>query len=280
MDQKPILKICTKCKIPKLLEEFHWRNKSIGLRQPSCKKCIKDRKKQYYENNKEKILKHNKIYYQKNKDGIKACNKLYRKNNKEKVLEHKKQYYKNNKKTVITHQKQYYENNKELISGYRNQYYIKNRKHLKEYQKQYYKNYKKLIVLYQKQYRKNNRSVINDRVRDRLNTDPIFKLKHYVSTHIRRALRSNKSGRHWEDLVGYTLIDLKLHLERQFKLNMCWENYGKWHIDHCKPVSWFKKTEKELLKAWQLSNLQPMWAKENLIKGNRWQSPRIIIVVK
>jgi hypothetical protein len=115
---------------------------------------------------------------------------------------------------------------------------------------------------------------------DRLHTDPIFKLKLYISTQIRKSLKAGKSGRHWEDLVGYTVMDLKLHLEKQFKLDMSWENYGEWHIDHCKPVSWFKKTEKELLKAWKLDNLQPMWANENLVKGNRWESPRIITATK
>ena len=93
-------------------------------------------------------------------------------------------------------------------------------------------------------------------------------------------MKSKKAGQRWETLVNYTLTDLISHLENQFKPDMSWENYGKWHIDHCRPISWFKRTEEEVLKAWELSNLQPMWANENLIKGNRWESPRIITVVK
>lgn len=224
-------KKCTKCGKLKAIEEFNWRNKSIGLKHCSCKKCTKEWKKLYYENNKKKVLGHNKKYYQDNKDHIKECNRLYRENNKEKVLEHKKQYYKNNKKAALAHQKQYC---------------------------------------------KNNRSTINKYIRNRLRTDIIFKLKLYISTQIRSSLKLgklSKKGRHWEDLVGYTVMDLKLHLEKQFDTNMSWENYGEWHIDHRRPISWFDNAEESILKAWELSNLQPMWAHENLIKGNRWESP-------
>ena len=45
--------------------------------------------------------------------------------------------------------------------------------------------------------------------------------------------KEDKNGKHWEDLVGYTLKDLQLHLEQQFDEYMTWENQGSyWHIDH------------------------------------------------
>lgn len=92
------------------------------------------------------------------------------------------------------------------------------------------------------------------------------------SRQMRQCLGGNKNGRHWESLVGYTLEDLKRHLENQFKDGMSWENYGKWHIDHIKPKSSFKfqSTENEEFKrCWSLDNLQPLWAKDNLIKSNK-----------
>jgi hypothetical protein len=73
-------------------------------------------------------------------------------------------------------------------------------------------------------------------------------------------------------LVGYDVIELKRHLEEQFVDGMSWENYGEWHIDHIKPLSSFNITDinsDEFKKCWSLSNLQPLWAKDNLKKYNK-----------
>jgi hypothetical protein len=53
---------------------------------------------------------------------------------------------------------------------------------------------------------------------------------------------------------------------------MTWENYGKWHIDHKRPIASFNFTsyeDPEFKECWALNNLQPMWAKENMSKGNK-----------
>ena len=63
---------------------------------------------------------------------------------------------------------------------------------------------------------------------------------------------------------------LRNYLEKQFKEGMTWENYGQWHIDHIIPLSSFNLLdEKEVKKAIHYSNLQPLWAIDNLKKGNR-----------
>ena len=98
------------------------------------------------------------------------------------------------------------------------------------------------------------------------------KLNFYFSRQIQRALKANKKGRSWEMLVGYSLIDLKNHLQDRFKTGMDWHNYGEWHIDHIIPVSWFNfeyASDPEFKKCWDLDNLQPLWAEENMKKGNR-----------
>ena len=51
---------------------------------------------------------------------------------------------------------------------------------------------------------------------------------------------------------------------------MTWKNYGKWHIDHIKPFASFDLTEPKQQKlVCNYKNLQPLWAKENLSKGDK-----------
>ena len=85
-------------------------------------------------------------------------------------------------------------------------------------------------------------------------------------------LRGRKQGKRWTELLGYTEAELRAHLERQFTKGMSWENYGSWHIDHIIPVVAFTITGPEcpeLRKAWALSNLRPLWAKDNLRKNDK-----------
>jgi hypothetical protein len=72
------------------------------------------------------------------------------------------------------------------------------------------------------------------------------------------------------DIVGCTPEFLKEHIEKQFKEGMSWDNYGfyGWHIDHIIPLS-SAKTDEELYKLCHYSNLQPLWANENLSKGSK-----------
>jgi hypothetical protein len=73
---------------------------------------------------------------------------------------------------------------------------------------------------------------------------------------------------HSIEMLGYSAIELKEHIEKQFKDGMTWENHGEWHIDHIRPVSSFGK-ESSMCEVCSLNNLQPLWAVENLSKGNK-----------
>lgn len=99
-----------------------------------------------------------------------------------------------------------------------------------------------------------------------------------VSTLIWQSLKKNqtsKGNRSWEVLVGYTAQDLITHLESKFDSHMTWENYGSyWHIDHIKPKSWFAYSSPEdpqFKECWSLANLQPLEAKQNLRKNNKYE---------
>lgn len=112
--------------------------------------------------------------------------------------------------------------------------------------------------------------------RHKRNKSPRAKRK-YLSQHVsggmRRSLKTGKHGHHWESLVDYTLDDLIKHLESQFLPGMTWDNYGEWHIDHIIPVSVFNfdsYDHPDFRRCWALSNLRPMWAKDNFKKGARF----------
>ena len=94
----------------------------------------------------------------------------------------------------------------------------------------------------------------------------------------------NKNGSTF-DLLGYNADDLIQHLESQFEPGMSWNNYGigGWEIDHKIPDSWFTYSSTADLgfkDSWKLSNLQPMWAKENISKGNKVSASEIVCVLK
>ena len=106
--------------------------------------------------------------------------------------------------------------------------------------------------------------------RERRANDPQYRLNRNISRSISLALKDNKNGRHWESLVGYTVADLKKHLQKLFTADMTWDNYGKWHMDHVIAKIHFNYTKPEhadFKRCWALKNLQPMWASPNISKG-------------
>lgn len=86
--------------------------------------------------------------------------------------------------------------------------------------------------------------------------------------------RGVKNRTKWKDIVGYSVNDLMRHLESKFQKGMSWDNHGVhgWHIDHIVPVSSFEFkdiTDPAFKECWSLNNLQPLWAKDNLRKGDK-----------
>ena len=121
-------------------------------------------------------------------------------------------------------------------------------------------------------YRENNRDTYNAYWSNRKKVDVVFKLltgmRSRVSGYLKKSsvTKNNKTF----EIVGCTPQELKDYLEKQFKEGMTWENYGfyGWHIDHIIPLA-SAETEDELLKLFHYTNLQPLWAEENLLKSNK-----------
>ena len=102
--------------------------------------------------------------------------------------------------------------------------------------------------------------------------DVHFKIRQNLSTRIRIALGSSSKAENTANLLGCSINELRAHLERQFTVGMTWDNYGVegWHIDHRKPCASFDLTIPEQQKiCFHYTNLQPLWARDNLSKGDR-----------
>jgi len=102
--------------------------------------------------------------------------------------------------------------------------------------------------------------------------DPAYRLNTNVSRAIRSALGPKKRRLKCWAILGYSLEELKAHLEKQFQPNMSWDNYGKWHIDHIIPRSFFQFSspdDVEFKMCWRLENLQPLWQFDNLSKHDK-----------
>ena len=89
-----------------------------------------------------------------------------------------------------------------------------------------------------------------------------------------KVLKNQKAKKyyHFNEVIGCGPKELKEYLERKFRRGMTWENYSlkTWHIDHIKACSKFDLTkEEEQRKCFHYSNLQPLWATDNIQKGNR-----------
>lgn len=130
-----------------------------------------------------------------------------------------------------------------------------------------------------KLYRKNVYNPWAKKYQKELRKDPLYRASSNMSRCIyesitSRGLGKRKRKRHWESIVGYTLQDLKEHLEKQFLPGMSWDNYGRkgWNIDHIIPIRFFRYNDMrdvEFRYCWSLDNLQPLWEKDNLEKGDK-----------
>lgn len=160
--------------------------------------------------------------------------------------------------------KKYRQENKEKEKERHKKYRQEHREEIREYAKKYYQEHREEYREYGREY-----------TRQRRREDPKYRLDSNMTTVIWEALKDNKAGRHWENLVGYTLEKLMQRLSVNFTKGMTWENYGEWHIDHKKPKSWFKyesAEDKEFKLCWSLANLQPLWATENRKKSNSYKN--------
>ena len=193
----------------------------------------------------------------KSKDGYRHECKECRKKESKKRYDENKEYFQNYNKI-----------NKQKRKKYRKENYNKNKKEIRNKQKKYYEENKVLLNEKMKFYRKENREVLNEYYRKRRLNDINYDIEVRIRNRINVAIKNKSNST--KELLGCSMDPYIMYLEERFEDGMTWENRSKWHIDHIVPINNFDLTdEKQVLKAFNYKNTQPLWAKDNLSK-NKW----------
>lgn len=231
---------CFVCKIEKPLDSFYRSKRNKHGRGYECKQCINNRMREYVsrpdikEKKAKRYEEYGKFWYQENKDLFKE---YY---NRPEIAEKRKERYQKNKLDP-----KYKEKQKEWS----------NKPHVKEKRKKYYQE---------------NKEYLSKQWNHKYHNDPLFKLQYVLRSRVLGAIKYQKAHKNskTEELLGCTYEDLKVYLENQFAEGMSWDNHGKWHIDHIIPVANFDLTDiEQQKKCFHYTNLQPLWAQENMSKG-------------
>jgi hypothetical protein len=142
----------------------------------------------------------------------------------------------------------------------------------------YYSRNKERLLLRKKEYDDNpinkekRKQYIKEYNRKQRLLNKSYKVRDNISRRIRSAINNGYKSKKTLELLGCSIEELKKYLEKQFREGMSWKNYGLygWHIDHIIPCSSFDLTNIDQQKiCFHYTNLQPLWAKDNLSKGNK-----------
>jgi len=226
-------KVCNKCLLEQYINNFGKLKSSKDGYRYFCKTCRKKIESGY------------------NNELGNLRRKKWREKNKEKIKIH----YEHTKNSLLDYQKKYREKNREKVTLRKKKYYEKNKSVIKKKYKVYREKTKIHRNFSEKIKKKNN---------------PIYSLICNMRSRIWKyanGLKISKRNRTF-DIVGCQPEFLKEHLQKQFKEGMTWDNRSEWHIDHIIPLS-SANNEEELYKLCHYTNLQPLWAEENLKKSNK-----------
>lgn len=198
--------------------------------------------------------------------------------NKEDEKEHTRQYYIKNKKRIYECTKQYQIDHPEKKKEYRKKCHLKNKEKDNEQTKEYYKTHREIMVEAHAKWYQDHKKERNGYQRNKRKIDLKYNLNRRMSASVKNSLRGNKNGYHWEDLIGYKLIDLIQHLKKTMPEGYGWQDClnGKLHIDHIIPISAFNFSNPEHIdfkRCWNLTNLRLLPAQENLRKNDKLFTP-------
>lgn len=107
-------------------------------------------------------------------------------------------------------------------------------------------------------------------ITERRKEDPLFACKCHIKSLIVSSIQRKgfRKRSRTAEILGCSLDEFIVYIERQFLPGMTWENRGEWHIDHIVPLS-TAKTEADVIALNHVSNLRPLWAEDNMRKRDK-----------
>lgn len=265
-------KTCNKCNTEKPLDEFSLNKGGKHGRHSKCKCCVRA----YQQINKVAFYARHKTYCDVNKESIAAKKREYYKANKDKIVVTRRAWEKANKVEIASKKKIYNEANKDAKSAYNRAYMEANRDAILYQKREYYEKNKQQIIACRKKYYEKNRADVLASVasynKKRIKTDPAYKLRVNLRRRVQLAINGQNKSAPTMRLLGCTAEQARQHLESQFADGMTWNNYGLygWHVDHIIPCASFDLTDPEQQRqCFHYTNLQPLWAKDNLRKSDK-----------
>jgi len=165
--------------------------------------------------------------------------------------------------------------------------YKKKRKHILKICKEYQQKNRKKISAYQLKWQNENRDRVNllkrKRQKERRQNDPAWAIKQDIGSRLNHIIGNRQKCASTLRLLKCSKLKLMGHLESQFSQYMTWHNRGKhgWHIDHRIPCTAFNmENPLEQRVCWWYKNLQPMWAKENIVKRDKYKEEDKQVLIK
>ena len=237
----PTSKHCYKCNITKPTTEFYKDNNSTDGIKIRCKSCDYIYQQAYYKKRKEKKLLKKQIAL--NNKTSKIC----------KVCKVDKPFIDFNKSNEIK------DGYKTTCIECNNNAIIERKLKRREQTIANLPNRKAKQMKYMVTYTREKRAKV-----------PLFKLTSDIRNTIGNCLRENGYTKHSKtyEILGCSFQEFKSHIENQFIDDMSWDNRNLWHIDHIIPIA-FATTEEELIQLNHYTNLRPLWAKDNIVKGDK-----------
>lgn len=236
------------------------------------------KRKAYYNANKSKISQQNSKRYFNNTGIFKERKKRYTENNKNKIDESNKKYREKTKhiqpiRAKLSREKKGDEYNR-LQRERRKNLTPDQKQHYYEYRKKYREKNKEKILEYQKSRIEKRRELKRVWHHKKYRSDPQYKIRHNLRSRMKTALNGTMKNKTSMQLLGCEILFFKDYIESKFTEGMSWEMLlsGKIHLDHIKPCAKFDLTkEEEQRSCFHYTNLQPLWALDNLKKSAKYQ---------
>lgn len=181
--------------------------------------------------------------------------------------EYAHEYYLQHKEKIKKATRAYQETHRDVHRTSNKKYYLKNKAKIASYHQKHRLN--PSILAKEKMRRQTNKEARNKREVELRSINPQNAIVHRLRSRIYWALRRGEADRNGStfELTGCTPEQLQQYLESKFLEGMSWNNRSDWHIDHIIPCISFDLTDPEQQKkCFHYTNLQPLWAKDNLSK--------------